>query len=200
MSDTVPLPSSSIAPPQAGPPPAAEEFWVFGYGSLMWRPGFAYVERVPALLKGVHRALCVYSTRYRGTPETPGLVLGLDHGGSCHGIAFRVAAEHAAATRAYLTEREMVTFVYREVMRPIRLQDGRRVPALAYVVDRRHRQYAGGLAREDLVAIIRRGHGQSGPCREYVLNTLAALAELGIEDHALAWLAPALREADSSGR
>jgi cation transport protein ChaC len=193
MSDTVTLHSPSIARPAAG---NSADLWIFGYGSLMWRPGFAFAERSPALLKGVHRAFCVYSTRYRGTPEKPGLVLGLDHGGSCRGIAFRVAREHVEGTREYLTGREMLNKVYREAMRPIRLDDGRSVTALAYIVDRSHQQYVRGLTRERLVELIHGGHGQMGPCRDYVLNTLASLAELGIEDHALAWLGDALAGSD----
>lgn len=194
LSDTVPPSAPSIAP---FPPASPDDLWVFAYGSLMWRPDFDYVERVPGLLKGVHRALCVYSTRYRGTPEKPGVVLGLDHGGSCQGIVFRVAAERVATTRAYLTEREMVNRVYREAMRPVRLADGRQVEALAYIVDRSHRQYARGLDRAHLVELIRNGHGLGGPCRDYVLNTLASLREIGIDDHALAWLDQALAEGSS---
>lgn len=190
MSDTVPINPPSISP-------AGSDLWVFGYGSLMWRPDFEYVERVPALLKGVHRAFCVYSTRYRGTPERPGLVLGLDHGGSCQGLAFRIEAAKIAETYAYLTRREMMNRVYRESMRVLRLSDGRRVHALAYIVDRTHRQYVRGLTREKLVEIIRGGHGQMGPCRDYVLNTLRSLAELGIDDHALSWLGEALAASPS---
>src|SRR5436305_15171687 len=89
------------------------DLWVFGYGSLMWRPGFEFVERVPARLIGEHRALCVYSFVHRGTPEKPGLVLGLDRGGACRGVAFRVAAEHRASSVGYLREREQVTSVCR---------------------------------------------------------------------------------------
>jgi cation transport protein ChaC len=186
----------SILAPSIEPssPSPDGDFWVFAYGSLMWRPGFDYVERVPALLRGAHRALCVSSTRYRGTPERPGIVLGLDHGGSCRGIAFRVAAARVAETRRYLTEREMINRVYREAIRGIDLSDGRRVPALAYIVDRRHQQYVRGLDRAGLIERIRGGHGMGGPCRDYVLNTLASLAELGIDDHALGWLGEALRE------
>lgn len=193
MSDTVP-----VVPPSISSDPG--DLWVFGYGSLMWRPGFRHAERMPALLHGAHRALCVYSVRHRGTPEQPGLVLGLDHGGSCRGVAFRVAAGDVAETRAYLTEREQLNMVYREVMRPLVLGDGRRVAALAYIVDRSHRQYARGLDRARLLELIRQGRGQSGPCRDYVLNTLASLAELGIEDHALSWLSGALSEESGASR
>ena len=194
MSDTVPIISPSISPI----PGHSGDLWVFGYGSLMWRPGFRHVESSPALLRGAHRALCVYSVRHRGTTDKPGLVLGLDHGGACHGVAFRVAAEDVMETHAYLTEREQMNRVYREVLRPIRLADGRRVPALAYIVNRENRQYARGLDREKLLAHIRQGHGESGACRDYVLNTLASLTELGIDDHSLSWLGAAL-STDSSG-
>src|SRR6201996_9483087 len=123
------------------------DLWVFGYGSLMWRPGFDFVEQVPARLIGEHRALCVYSFVHRGTPEKPGLVLGLDRGGACRGIAFRVAEEKREETIAYLRAREQVTSVYREVMRSVWLENDprQRVAALAYVVERGHVQYAGRL-------------------------------------------------------
>src|ERR1700681_791515 len=97
--------------------------WVFAYGSLMWRPGFDYAERVPARLIGLHRALCVYSFVHRGTPEKPGLVLGLDRGGACRGIAYRVDGTARAGPVAYLREREQVTSVYREVQRSLWLEN-----------------------------------------------------------------------------
>ena len=168
------------------------DLWVFGYGSLMWKPGFDYVERVPATLYGAHRALCVSSVRHRGTPEKPGVVLGLDRGGSCHGFVFRVAAQNVAATHAYLTEREQMNKVYHEVLHMVHLADGRKIRALAYLVDPSHSQYTGRLDHAALLTLIKQGYGQSGSCRDYVLNTLDALAELGINDHALAWLRPAL--------
>ena len=117
-----------------------EDLWVFGYGSLMWRPGFEFCERVEARLIGAHRALCVYSFVHRGTPERPGLVLGLDHGGACRGIAFRVAAANRAATIHYLREREQVTMIYRECVRLVRLKNEPQyaVSALCYMVDRSH--------------------------------------------------------------
>src|SRR5499426_4395325 len=114
---------------------AKEDLWVFAYGSLIWRPGFDHLERVPARLIGAHRALCVYSFVHRGTPERPGLVLGLDHGGMCRGVAYRVAAKRRAKTIAYLRAREQVTSVYRECTRPIWLKRNpeQRVPALCYM-------------------------------------------------------------------
>ena len=124
------------------------DLWVFGYGSLMWRPGFEFTEQVPARLIGEHRALCVYSFDHRGTPEKPGLVLGLDRGGACRGVAFRVAAKQRGDVVDYLRSREQTTHVYREVMRSVWLENEarERVSALAYVVDRGHVQYAGRLS------------------------------------------------------
>jgi len=188
MSDTVPDEGTSIPLPLK----ACEDLWVFGYGSLMWKPGFEFAERVPATLFGAHRAFCVYSVRHRGTTEKPGVVLGLDLGGSCHGFAFRIAHENVARTYAYLTEREQMNKVYHEVMRRLTLADGRKVTALAYLVDRTNRQYAGRLPHDELLVLIRQGHGESGPCRDYVLNTLDALEQLGIDDHALSWLRSAV--------
>jgi cation transport protein ChaC len=164
------------------------DFWVFGYGSLMWRPGFDFVERRIANVHGYHRSLCIFSHVHRGTPEHPGLVLGLDRGGSCKGVAFRVSAANRAATIAYLRERELVTAVYEEKWIRIDLGDGRsRVSALCYVVDRGHKQYAGKLGREHSLRLVRQGVGQSGANPEYVLNTYAHLVEIGLDDAELAW-------------
>lgn len=160
------------------------DLWVFGYGSLMWRPGFEFIEQVPARLIGEHRALCVYSFVHRGTPEQPGLVLGLDRGGACRGIAFRVAKERREETVAYLRAREQVTSVYREVLRSVWLDnDAReRVSALAYVVDRGHVQYAGRLSLADQLRHVRQGHGQSGANRDYVTSTVKAIEAQGFQD------------------
>jgi cation transport protein ChaC len=173
----------------------AQDLWVFGYGSLMWRPGFPFVERQPARMTGLHRSLCVYSFVHRGTPERPGLVLGLDRGGACRGIAFRVAAADRAATVRYLREREQVTAVYREVLRDVALigHAGARVEALTYVVDRGHAQYAGKLSPEERLHLIRQGHGRSGPNRDYVLATVAALEAQGCRDAELHLLAERLK-------
>jgi Uncharacterized protein involved in cation transport len=162
------------------------DFWVFGYGSLMWRPGFDYVERRMARLAGYHRALCVHSHVHRGTPERPGLVLGLDRGGSCRGVAFRVAPDKREEVLAYLRARELVTNVYLETHRPVRLDgDLEEVTAVAYVVDRRHQQYAGRLDPEHALTIVRGAVGQSGPNEDYVVNTVEHLRSLGIRDHGL---------------
>jgi cation transport protein ChaC len=158
------------------------ELWVFGYGSLIWQPGFPYLERRPARLIGAHRALCVYSWVHRGTPECPGLVLGLDRGGACRGIAFRVAAEERDGVVAYLREREQVTSVYLERLREIRFDDGSRAAALAYLVDRSHGQYAGKLDEDTQFRIVAGAHGRSGANRDYVINTARHLAELAMPD------------------
>jgi glutathione-specific gamma-glutamylcyclotransferase len=168
------------------------DMWVFGYGSLMWNPGFPFAERQPAVAHGVHRRLCVYSTRYRGTPEKPGLVVGLLQGGCCHGLAFRVLASHVAATRVYLTEREQVSKIYHEVFRPVRLRDGRTIPALCYVVDQQHRQYAGRLSREEQLRMVEHSSGSTGPNRDYICNTAKSLDEIGVEDRTLRWLSERL--------
>jgi glutathione-specific gamma-glutamylcyclotransferase len=171
-----------------------DDLWVFGYGSLMWRPGFDVLERVPARLKGLHRSLCVYSFVHRGTPERPGLVLGLDRGGMCRGIAYRVAAAARAKTIAYLRAREQVTSVYVETMRRIELEDSerRQVTALCYIVDRGHVQYAGRLSLHDRLHYVRQGHGQSGPNREYVIEAVRALEALGYRETDLHLLAERL--------
>jgi cation transport protein ChaC len=168
------------------------ELWVFGYGSLIWRPGFPYLERRKARLIGAHRALCVYSWVHRGTRERPGLVLGLDRGGTCLGIAFRVAPEEWDAVVEYLRGREQVTSVYLERTRSIRFEDGSAAIALTYLVDRAHPQYAGKLDEETMFRFVLDAKGQSGVNRDYVINTAEHLAELGVRDAALVRLATRL--------
>ena len=169
--------------------------WVFGYGSLMWRPGFDYVERIGATVNGYHRSLCILSVHHRGTPERPGLVLGLDRGGSCRGIAFRVAPENTEKTLDYLRDREQVTSVYRETGHRLRLADGRTVEGVAFTVDRLHAQYARKLSHEALVDRVRQGVGVSGNNPDYVRATVAELENMGIRDHTLARLVASLEEA-----
>jgi glutathione-specific gamma-glutamylcyclotransferase len=178
-------------------PELDDDLWVFGYGSLMWRPGFAFEESAPARLIGLHRALCVYSFVHRGTPEKPGLVLGLDRGGACRGVAFRIAGKARAATIEYLRGREQVTNVYIEATRTITVlgRPERRVRALVYHVDRGHAQYAGELSLERQLHLVREGHGRSGVNREYVLSTVEALEGLGCYDRNLHLLAERLRSA-----
>jgi cation transport protein ChaC len=178
------------------PAPSREDLWIFGYGSLMWRPEFEFVEQVPARLIGEHRALCVYSFDHRGTPEKPGLVLGLDRGGACRGVAFRVTAARRDDTVNYLRRREQTTHVYREVMRSVWLEnDAReRVAALAYVVDRGHVQYAGRLSLAEQLRYVRQGHGRSGNNRDYVLSTVKSIEAQGFRDSQLHQLALMLHD------
>jgi len=167
--------------------PHPNDLWVFGYGSLMWRPGFSFLERRLARLHGYHRAFCVFSHVHRGTPDKPGLVFGLDRGGSCRGIAYRVASIEAEAVREYLREREQVTMIYREVVLPLRLLDGalETVAAVTFLVDRAHVQYAGKLGFEDQVRLIVAGEGQSGRNPDYLANMVRHLREMGIRDDGL---------------
>lgn len=166
--------------------------WVFGYGSLIWNPGFAFVSAQQGLLKGAHRSLSIVSHHHRGTVERPGLVFGLTRGGSCRGMVFEVADAHWPQVRAYLEEREQVTSVYRDVMRPVHLADGRTVSALAFLVDERHEQFAGRLDLDQQLAMVRAGVGLSGRNVDYVLNTARHLGELGIRDRQLMALAALL--------
>ncbi len=159
--------------------------WVFAYGSLMWRPNFPHVDVRQALLRGYHRTLCVYSVRYRGTPDRPGLVLGLDRGGSCRGRAYRVAADAVDEVTAYLNSRELVTGVYAPKFVNVRLEDGECVPAYVFVARRDHRQYAGNLPPERVAELVVKGRGLEGSGLGYLQNTVAHLDEMGIRDRPL---------------
>ena len=182
-----------MTPADAAEPVSDGALWVFGYGSLMWRPGFTYARRSKALLRGWRRSLCVYSHVYRGSPGRPGLVLGLDRGGACPGVAFEVDAALREATIRYLRERELATAVYLERIAPVTLECGDRVLALTYVADRLHGQYAGRLDREAMLEYVRAGKGKSGHNAEYVLETYDHLLALGVRDPDLEWLAAKLR-------
>jgi glutathione-specific gamma-glutamylcyclotransferase len=172
---------------------ARGDLWIFGYGSLMWRPGFAFSLRCKAMLRGWRRSLCIYSHIYRGTPDRPGLVLGLDRGGACQGVAFRVEAALSEPTIRHLREREQVTAVYVERMVPVELESGERVSALTYVADRLHAQYAGRLGRQAMLERVRDGSGVSGDNAAYVTETHDHLLAIGVRDGDLEWLAARLR-------
>jgi cation transport protein ChaC len=160
------------------------DLWVFGYGSLMWRPGFAFEEARRARVIGYRRCFCIYSVHHRGTPERPGMVLGLDRGGACAGIIYRVRADNAAETIAYLRSREQVNGVYREAHLPVEITEGdnREVTALAYIVERAHPSYAGQLPLARQARLIRGGQGISGVNLDYLISTLRHLGELGIRE------------------
>lgn len=169
----------------------AQDLWVFGYGSLMWRPGFPFIESVEAVLVGYQRAFCVYSTHHRGTAERPGLVLGLDQGGTCHGLAYRVPASARQETLDYLRAREQINGVYRELLVPLQLKRhgvdasppaarGVDVYGVTYVVERAHPSYAGHLTLTEQARIIRSAWGRSGPNVDYLVNTAARARALGL--------------------
>lgn len=162
-----------------------DDFWVFGYGSLMWNPGFTALAAEPAVLEGHHRSFCIYSTHYRGTPQQPGLVLGLAPGGSCPGVAFRVADDEAPLVRDYLRERELCGYAYVEATLPVHLRDGRTVPAYTFVADEAHRRYAGDLGIEASAAIIMEAMGRNGLNRDYLINTVKELEAHGVFEPAL---------------
>jgi cation transport protein ChaC len=186
------------APPRRPDPALADgrDLWVFGYGSLMWDPGFEHLERRPALLHGFHRRFCVYSSRYRGTPDRPGLVLGLDRGGSCHGVAYRIQARRVAASLDYLCEREMLTGVYRLALCRVRA-GGELLRAGCFLVDRQHAQYC-SLSLEETADLISHGRGQRGSNHAYLANTVRHLDELGIHDRQLHHLLALVEERRSA--
>ncbi len=175
----------------------SKEFWVFGYGSLMWNPGFAHSERCAAELADHTRSFCLASVRYRGTPENPGLVLALEPkpGAKCQGVGFYVPHDHADEARAYLRHREMVTSSYLERTLPLYLPEKRQnVAALCYVMDLEHEQYCGHLSIEERAEIIARSHGPAGPNHDYLFNTLAHLREFGVEDTEMEAIATLVRD------
>lgn len=172
----------------------APDLWVFGYGSLIWDPGFPVAEKRLARLKDYARSFCMWSIHHRGTVDDPGLVLALDEhpGAACEGVAFRVAPDAHGATLDYLRERELISSAYVEVVLPLRLEDGRMIDAVAYIMNRGHPQYC-QLSLEEQAAVIAHAKGGRGPNEEYLYNTAAHLDELGIADEELSWLARRVR-------
>jgi len=168
------------------------DLWVFGYGSLMWDPGFPHVDWAPALVYGFHRALCIYSSRWRGTPERPGLVLGLEPGGACRGIAYRVAASDATTVLDELWRREMRRGVYHPRVLRARLPK-RQVRVLTFISNPRHPGYAGTLPTNRTAELVANCHGDRGPNVDYLARTLKHLAELGVRDHNLLAVMEAVR-------
>jgi glutathione-specific gamma-glutamylcyclotransferase len=175
------------------------ELWIFGYGSLMWDPGFPHVQWAPALVHGYHRALCISSNRWRGTPKRPGLVLGLDRGGACRGIAFRVLACDVVTTLEALWAREMRRRIYQPKLLRARLTD-RDVRALAFVADPAHAEYAGHLTAEETAVRVANCCGARGPNIEYLSRTIDHLRELGVRDHYLQRVLAAARAVTAARR
>lgn len=172
--------------------------WVFGYGSLMWRPGFKYKDRQIARLSGYQRSFCMWSIHYRGTVENPGLVLALDQeeNASCLGLGFEVAPQHASETLDYLRDRELISSAYLEAELPMELSDGRHVTAVTYVINRENDQYCGGIDLHEQAQVIARSHGAMGANVEYLQNTAQHLREMGIEDADMEWLVARVGEID----
>lgn len=168
------------------------DLWIFGYGSLMWDPGFRFLERASALVHGYHRAFCVYSNRWRGTPEQPGLVLGLDRGGACRGVAFLVAQAQVEATLRQLWQREMRRRIYLPRLVHARLSGGE-TRAFTFVADPRHSGYAGGLTLRQTAQRIATCRGARGPNIDYLTRTIDHLEELGVRDHNLLRVLEAVR-------
>lgn len=164
--------------------------WVFGYGSLLWNPGFEVAQSEIATLPGYARSFCMRSIHHRGTVADPGLVLALDRqpDHACTGLALRVTDGFEDTTLAYLRERELISSAYIEKTHDVTLHSGHVVPALVYVIDEAHEQYCGGLPLEEQAQIIARAVGGRGPNTEYLYNTADHLAEVGLHDPDLAWL------------
>ena len=175
------------------------EHWVFGYGSLMWRPGFPFLERLPARLHGRRRAFCIYSVHHRGTPARRGLVLGLAPGGSVRGIAYRVSGPDWPDVRAYLMEREQPTETYLEAHVAVRLAGGRRVECLTFLSDTAHPQWAGVLSLERQAELIAGAEGLSGRNVDYLADLVAHLREEGVHDRAMETLLPMVRAREATG-
>lgn len=170
-----------------------QDLWVFGYGSLIWNPAFEFMERLPALLHGWHRRFCLKMYMGRGTPETPGLTLALDHGGACKGVAFRIAASAVREELGLLWQREMYGGAYNA--RWVNLQArGKTFRAVTFVINRAHPRYTKELSVEQTAAIIATGCGYLGTCREYLENTVTHLSDMGLRDAGLARIVAALRK------
>jgi glutathione-specific gamma-glutamylcyclotransferase len=176
-------------------PATQDQLWVFGYGSLIWDPCFAFAERQNGRVTGWRRSFCMWSVHYRGTAEAPGLVLALDEAadGVCDGVAFRVIPGHEAATLAALRERELISYAYREETVTVVLADGNAVQALTYVINRDHAQYNRDMTLEDQAQIIAQRHGVRGPNRDYLFATAEHLSDLGLADPDLDWLVTRVR-------
>jgi cation transport protein ChaC len=172
---------ASMFPPRGKPD---GDVWLFGYGSLIWNPAIEFAEKRCATVRGVHRKFCLRTELGRGTPETPGLVLGLDRGGCCRGVAFRIPHAHAESELDIVWKREMVTSAYTPRWLKAETPEGR-VDAIGFVINRAHDRYCGEMADDDVAATIAAAHGFLGPCRDYLFNTVEHLRELGMPDAGL---------------
>lgn len=162
----------------------ATEFWVFGYGSLMWRPGFSFEDSQPATLRGFVRSFCIYSHYYRGTPKRPGLVLGLDpyEEAECRGVAFKISADQKEAVMAYLNERELCGYAYKAQTLALQLDCGKQVQAYTFIADQDHALYAGDLGLDKAASLIMQAEGNAGLNRDYLINSVRELEAHGYDD------------------
>jgi cation transport protein ChaC len=173
-------------------PPGAD-VWVFGYGSLIWNPCFHFVERRVVTVPGWHRRFCLWTSIGRGTPDRPGLMLGLEPGGSCRGVAFRIAEAEVESELDIVWRREMVTAAYRPTWVSARGEGGS-VRAIAFTINRDHPRYAGRLDEARIVEALATAAGPVGACCDYLFNTVAHLEELGVRDRRLRALCRKVRE------
>ena len=166
-------------------PLPAGDFWVFGYGSLMWDPGFDFTQHQPAVLYGYHRRLCLWSIHFRGTLQRPGLVLGIARGGSCRGMAFKVRGDQADPVRQYLQQREMLSDAYLPAIKPIYFDRRPPVEALTFISKPQHPQYAAAMSDQQIIEVVGAARGERGSNREYVLNTATLLSRVGVRNTTL---------------
>jgi cation transport protein ChaC len=164
--------------------PGTGDVWVFGYGSLMWNPAFAHAEHRIGLIRGWHRRFCLWTLLSRGCPQQPGLTLGLDRGGACRGVAFRIPAADCAVELEVLWRREMVGGAYVPRWVTVATGDGA-IPAIAFTINHAHQRYAGKLDDAEIARVVACAIGKIGPCSEYLVKTVAALQALGIRDRRL---------------
>ncbi len=180
--------------PNAAPPELPDVEWIFGYGSLMWRPGFDHVAQCAARLQGYHRAPCVYSHYHRGSVGTPGLVLGLDSGGHCDGIAFKFNVNNRAQVIGYLNERELIGYAYQPITLSVDTEAFGPVDAYTFVADPDHENYAGAMSLDEAAAIIMRAEGISGLNRDYLINTVQKFLDEGFHEPDLLSLMSRVRQ------
>ncbi|MBX2869643.1 MAG: gamma-glutamylcyclotransferase [Acidiferrobacterales bacterium] len=175
LDDLIPGTVDSIPVPEG-------EFWVFTYGSLMWNPGFKFVDSSPGIVHGYHRKLCLWSVRYRGTVDQPGLVLGLARGGSCRGFSYRIDRKNEREVLNYLCDRELITGAYAAQICQVTLESGRKVNATTFVSKPDHPHFARGLADDETIKVVNSAKGFRGCNREYVINTVDHLTEMNIRN------------------
>jgi len=177
--------------------PRPDRVWVFGFGSLIWNPAFHFVERRTALVRGYHRQFCLWARAGRGSPQSPGLMLALERGGSCHGVAYRIAPEHVETELDVVWRREMLTGAYRAVWVMVRTPDGPE-HAIAFAANHKHERYVRGLDVDETVRFLATGKGPLGTCCDYLFDTVSHLTHLGIRDRRMEALVERVRAHQAS--